>query len=109
MGRCRRGAGAHRANPRRWAGPAPAGAERARPPQDRDERSGAREGFAATAVALAAVDEPGVGAERDVVEEDPLADPPDVDSPLGAAERGQRGERIVAVEPDVAGEVVPRP
>jgi hypothetical protein len=60
-------------------------------------------------VPLAAVHESGVDAERDVVQEHAAVDAPDVDALLGAVERSQRIERIVGVEPDVAGEVVPRP
>jgi hypothetical protein len=59
-------------------------------------------------VVLAAMDERGVDAERDVVQEAPLAGASDVHTPLLAVERVQRGERVVAVEPDVAGEVVAR-
>ena len=59
---------------------------------------------------LAPVHEPRVQAERDVVQEEALADASDVDAPLDAVvERGERAERIVAVEAEVAGEVVPRP
>ena len=59
---------------------------------------------------LAPVDEPGVGAERDVVQEDPVVGLADVDAPLDGVvvECGERAERIVAVEPEVAREVVPR-
>jgi hypothetical protein len=59
-------------------------------------------------VALAAVDELRVEPDGDVVQEEPLADPSDVDPPLRSAERIQRADRVVAVEPEVAREVVPR-
>ena len=59
---------------------------------------------------LAPVHEPRVEAERDVVQEEPVADAADVDAPLDpAVERGERAERIVAVEAEVPGEVVARP
>ena len=59
---------------------------------------------------LAPVHEPRVEAERDVVQEEPVADAADVDAPLDpVVEGGERRERIVAVEAEVAGEVVPRP
>ena len=65
---------------------------------------------APAAVVLAPVDEPGVDPERDVVEEEPVARPRHVDAPLDSVvERGQRRDRVVAVEPEVAGEVVSRP
>src|SRR6476661_8553464 len=58
---------------------------------------------------LAPVHEPCVRAERDVVEEETVTDPPDVDAPLSAgAEGGERGEGIVPVEAYVACEVVSR-
>ena len=48
-------------------------------------------------------------AERDVVQERPVADPADVDATLDAAvERAERGDRVVAVEADVAREVIAR-
>jgi len=49
-----------------------------------------REGVAPATVGLAAVDERGVGAERDVVQEEPFARPADVDPPLVAAESRER-------------------
>jgi hypothetical protein len=56
------------------------------------------------------VDEVGVEAERDVVEEDAPARAPGVDAPLlrVLGEARQRGERVAPVEPEVAGEVVAR-
>jgi hypothetical protein len=61
-------------------------------------------------VVLAPVDEAGVDTQRDVVEEEPVAGACHVDSSFDAvAEGGQRPERVVAVEPEVAREVVPRP
>ena len=54
------------------------------------------------------VDERGVEAERDVVQEAPLARAADVHAPLLALESGERGERVVAVEPEVAREMVAR-
>ena len=51
----------------------------------------ARERFAPTAVMLAPVHESCIGTERDVVEEETVADPPDVDaSSLAAVEGGER-------------------
>ena len=58
---------------------------------------------------LAAVDERGVGAERDVVQEKPFADPADVDPPFLAAEGRERRQRIRTVKPEVARKVVPCP
>ena len=72
------------------------------------ERAEPRERLAPAAVALAAVDESGVEAERDVVEEAPLAGQARVHAALDAVEARQGGERVVAVEAEVAGEVVPR-
>ncbi len=74
------------------------------------DRPHAREGLVATPVVLAPVHEAGVDAERDVVEEDAVADLADVDLSLDriVVEGRQRAERIVAVEADVSGEVVPR-
>ena len=58
---------------------------------------------------LSLVDEPGVDAERDVVEEEPLGHAADVDPAFGpAGERFERGERIVAVEAEISGEMVAR-
>ena len=77
---------------------------------DDRERAQTGERVPPPAMVLATVHELRVDAERDVVEEEPVARAPDVDQALGAVvERGERGSRIVAVEPDVAGEVVARP
>src|SRR5688572_96301 len=54
------------------------------------------------------VDEARVDPQRDVVQEDAAVYGSDVDSPLLAAEGREGGERIVGVEAEVAGEVVPR-
>jgi hypothetical protein len=54
------------------------------------------------------VHELGVEPQRDVVEEQAAAHLADVDLPLTAGERLERGDRIVAVESEVAGEVVSR-
>ena len=58
------------------------------------------------AMVLPAVDEPGVEAERDVVQEETVTGPPDVDPPLAARERVERSDRVVAVEAEVARKVV---
>jgi hypothetical protein len=61
-------------------------------------------------VPLAPAHEAGVDAEGDVVEEETAADAAGVDAALdGVGERGKRGERVVAVEPDVPSEMVPGP
>src|SRR6266487_2309339 len=57
---------------------------------------------------LAAVDERGVGAEGNIVQKQPLACPPDVDSPFLAVEGLECPERVAAVEAEVACEVVAR-
>src|SRR3954451_16098734 len=72
------------------------------------QRAQAREQVAATTMVLAAVDEIRIEAERQVVEEQPIVDSRDVDALLDAVEGGERAERVVAVEPEVAGEVVTR-
>ena len=54
------------------------------------------------------MDEHRVQAERDVVQEQLVAGTGDVDAPLLAAEALECGERVVPVEPEVAGEVVAR-
>ncbi len=70
----------------------------------------ARQGVPAPAVVLAPVHEPRVDPERDVVEEEAVAGARHVDAPLDAVvECGQGADRVVAVEPEVAREVVPRP
>ena len=59
---------------------------------------------------LAPVDESGVDPERGVVEKEPVARPRHVDAPLDpVVERGQRRDRVVAVESEIAREVVSRP
>jgi hypothetical protein len=59
---------------------------------------------------FAPVDEPRVEAERGVVEEDALGDPADVDSNLAIrSERGECTDRVVAVETEIASEVIPGP
>src|SRR5262245_66046898 len=74
-----------------------------RPAQEQRERLQTREGL----VVLAA-DEPGVQPERDVVQEDAVVDARDVDASLAPTERLERRDGIIAVEPEVAGEVVER-
>ncbi len=70
----------------------------------------AGQGVPPAAVVLTAVHEPRVDPERDVVEKEAVVRAPHVDSPLDTVvECGQRGDRIVAVEPEVAREVIPRP
>jgi hypothetical protein len=59
-------------------------------------------------MAFAVVDELRVEPERDVVQEQALADPADVDPPLHSPECVQRADRIVAVEAEVARKVVSR-
>jgi hypothetical protein len=79
-------------------------------PDDRLERAEPRERVPAPAVVLAPVDEVRVDPERDVVEEEPAAHAADVDAPHDAVdERVESACRVVAVEPEVAREVVPRP
>ena len=85
-------------------------AERARPPKEDPERAQAGEGVPAPTVLFAAVNEPGVDAERDVVQKEPVVDATDVDCLLGpSVECRERGERVVAVEAEVPREVVARP
>src|SRR6185312_16965025 len=48
-------------------------------------------------------------AERDVVHEPALADSADVHLSLLPVEGGQSADRILGVEPEIAGEVVPGP
>jgi hypothetical protein len=73
------------------------------------ERAQAGERLAAAAVPLPPAHERGVEPDGGVVEEDALVRAADVDAALLAGERGQRRERVVAVEADVAGEVVASP
>ena len=77
-------------------------------PRDLEQRARSRERLAAAAMMLALVDEAGVGAERDVVEEEPVAPrgrrrPGARSSPANAASAASGSS---AVEPEVAGEVV---
>jgi hypothetical protein len=75
--------------------------------QPQGVRTGER--LAPAPAALAPVHEPGVDAERHVVEEDAVPGAADVDQPFGPArERVKRCDRVVAVEAEVAGEVVAR-
>jgi uncharacterized membrane protein len=83
-------------------------AERLAVPGSQRERPQPRERVPSPSMALAAVDELRVGAEGDVVQEQPVADAADVDPPLGAAERRKRRDGVVAVETEVAGKVVAR-
>jgi len=73
------------------------------------ERSQPRKRLAPSAVPLAPADERRVGPERDVVQETALADPAEVDAALLSGERVERAGQVIAAEPEVAGEVVPRP
>ena len=56
---------------------------------------------------LAPVHERRVDPERDVVQEAAAADAAHVHAPFLAAEALERAERVVPIEPDVAGEVIP--
>lgn len=76
---------------------------------EEEQRAELGESVSSAPVTLATVNERGVEAERDVVEEEPVADAPHVDRPLGSAESVKRAERIVAVEAEVARKVVARP
>jgi hypothetical protein len=58
---------------------------------------------------LPSVHERRVDPERDVVQESPASDPPDVDRALLAREPGQYADRVVPVEPQVPREVIARP
>ena len=58
---------------------------------------------------LAPVHEVRVGAERDVVQEDAVADAADVDPPLAPLECADRGRRVIQVESRVPRKVVARP
>jgi hypothetical protein len=59
-------------------------------------------------MAFAVVDELRIEPQRDVVQEQALADPTDVDPPLESPKRVQRADWIVAVESEVTREVVSR-
>ncbi len=61
--------------------------------RDGEQAPRARERLAAPAVVLAPVHEPGVDAERDVVQEDAVGDAADVDAPLDAAVESARARR----------------
>src|SRR5262249_3098396 len=77
---------------------------------DGGESTEPRQRVAPPPVMLAAGDEARVETERDVVQEEAVVRTPDVDRELGAVdERIERADRVVAVEADVAREVVPRP
>jgi hypothetical protein len=55
------------------------------------------------------VHEARIQAQRDVVEKEALADRADVDPPLAALEGREGSNRVVPVDAEVSGEVVPRP
>jgi hypothetical protein len=74
-----------------------------------EERAKLGERVPAPAMTLPLVDEVRVEAERDVVQEEPLADSPDVDPLLRAGERVESAKRVVPVEAQIAREVVSRP
>jgi polyphosphate kinase len=73
------------------------------------ERPDSREHFAAAPVVLAGVDEVCVQPERNVVQEQPAVDTPDVDALLEAVEGAEPGQRVLAIETEIAREVVARP
>src|SRR5881392_725340 len=73
------------------------------------QRANSRQRDAPATVRLAAVDERGVGTERDVVQEEPFARAANVDPPLVAAESRERSQWIRTVKPEVTRKVVPRP
>ena len=73
------------------------------------ERPQAGECLSPAPAVLAPVHEARVEAERDVVQEEPVFDPADVDPPLVAVEGRERADRVVAIEADVPGEVVAGP
>ena len=79
-------------------------AQAARPPHEHRQRSepGERD------VLVLLVDEAGVEPERDVVQEEPVVDPPDVHPQLAARKRPQAGFGVVPVEAEIAREVVER-
>jgi hypothetical protein len=68
-----------------------------------------REDVPAASTAFPTMDELRVEPERDVVQKQPLAHAPDVDPPLLAREGRERRDGIVAVEAEVAREVVASP
>ncbi len=78
--------------------------------RDRQEEGAQpRKGVPPTPVMFSPVDECRVVTEADVVEEEVARDPAHVDAPFPPAERVERRDRVVAVEPEVAREVVARP
>ena len=60
-------------------------------------------------MSLTLVDEPRVDTDRDVVQEQPVGGTPHVDPPFAAPEGVERPEGIVAVEYEIACEVVASP
>ncbi len=80
----------------------------ARAPGEEPQGSELSEGLSASAVSFAAMDELGVEAERDVVQEEPIRDAPGVDPALRAFEGVECMDGIVSVELEVACEVVSR-
>ncbi len=84
-------------------------AERLTVPRCEEEGTKTCKRVSPPAMAFSPVDERRVDPERDVVEEQSVTDPADVDAPLGAVERGQGSDRIVAVEAGVAREMVAGP
>src|SRR5204862_1467168 len=84
-------------------------AEPVRLADDAPQRPRAVERLAAPAMMLTPVHESCVETERDVVQEEPVVHAADVDPAPAAVERVTGADRIVPVEAEVAGEVVPRP
>jgi hypothetical protein len=78
-------------------------------PGEQEQRTELGKGLVPAPVALAAVHEVGVEPQRDVVQENALGDASDVDRPLPSLEGVQGADRVVAVETQVAREVVARP
>jgi hypothetical protein len=76
---------------------------------EQQERPEAGQRLLSAPVLLAPVHELGVEAERDVVQEHVPVHAAGVDPALDPEERLERGERIVAIEPEIAREVVARP
>ena len=95
-------------DPRRDARPVDLEAGAVPVAQREQQGTRASKGVPPPAAALAAVHQPGVEPERDVVQEELLAHAPHVDLPLDPGESVERRNRVVAVEPEVAGEVVAR-
>src|SRR6185436_2581137 len=67
------------------------------------------ESLAPPPVVLAPVHEQGIETERDVVQEEAVSRPADIDQALFAVERRECADRVSAVEADVPGEVVAGP